>query len=87
MILSERQQEALNKAQKHGGKLIRWNQGGYWTYEEAAAKHSDPSLDASTLEWCCTTNTIFALVRRGFMMMDNWESCSLIHRGIVQEDL
>ncbi|MDR0268098.1 MAG: hypothetical protein LBJ26_08340 [Paenibacillus sp.] len=83
MFLSERQQEALNQAQKHGGKLIRLNQGGYWTYEDETAKQGD-CFQTSTPEWCCTTNTIFALVRRGYMAMDHWESCYLIENGMVQ---
>ncbi|GIP30174.1 hypothetical protein J23TS9_53040 [Paenibacillus sp. J23TS9] len=73
MDLSEKQEEALEQAQKHGGRLVRWKQGGYWTYAEAI-----PFVeDASDLEWCCTTNTIFALVRRGYMVMDDWKHCSL----------
>ncbi|MWV47193.1 hypothetical protein GRF59_26725 [Paenibacillus sp. HJL G12] len=78
MVLSDKQQEALEMAQKHGGKLMRWKQGGYWTYLEAIQERVYPSQEALDLEWYCTTNTIFALVRRGYMMMDDWEHCSVI---------
>lgn len=78
LMLSEIQQEALNKAQQHGGKLVRWRQGGYWTYTEAVSKLRDRSPSVSDLEWYCTTNTIFALVRRGYMAMDDWENCSVV---------
>lgn len=77
MDLSEKQQDALDQAHKHGGKLIRWNQGGFWTYPEAIPEEEESLSDASELAWCCTTNTIFALVRRGYMIMDDWKHCSL----------
>lgn len=78
MELNEIQQEALHQARKHGGRLIRWKQARYWTYEAAVVNGERYPQQVSDLEWCCTTNTIFALVRRGYMTMDNWESCSLI---------
>jgi len=65
--------------------LVRWRQGGYWTYEEAVAKLRDLSPNLSDLEWYCTTNTIFALVRRGYMAMDDWEHCSVIHEETANE--
>ncbi|GAB6927877.1 hypothetical protein JCM10914A_18600 [Paenibacillus sp. JCM 10914] len=79
MNLSEIQQQALDQAEKHGGRLIRWKQAKFWTYE-AAIVNSQQFRHASELEWCCTTNTIFALVRRGYMVMDDWGSCSLVPR-------
>ncbi|MCJ8014642.1 hypothetical protein MUG84_23430 [Paenibacillus sp. KQZ6P-2] len=82
MVLSEIQQEALDQARKHGGKLIRWEQGGYWTYAEAIPEQEHPSSGASALDWYCTTNTIFALVRRGYMIMDDWKNCSLMDRYV-----
>lgn len=78
MILSEKQQDVLEQVHRHGGKLVRWKRGGYWTYAAALPEHEDPSMEASDLEWCCTTNTIFALVRRGYIIMEDWRHCSLI---------
>ncbi|GIO34835.1 hypothetical protein J2TS6_59760 [Paenibacillus albilobatus] len=85
LMLSEIQQEALNKAQTHGGKLVRWRQGGYWTYEGAVSNIKDRSPKVSDLEWYCTTNTIFALVRRGFMAMEDWENCLVIPEEAKEE--
>ncbi|MBB3131130.1 hypothetical protein FHS19_005850 [Paenibacillus rhizosphaerae] len=76
-MLSKIQQEALEQARKHGGKLVRWNDGGYWTYEGVLPKASG-STRWPDGEWRCTTNTIFALVRRGYMAMDDWHTCSVV---------
>ncbi|MBB3131554.1 hypothetical protein FHS19_006277 [Paenibacillus rhizosphaerae] len=73
MKLSDKQMEALSMAQKHGGQLQRWKHGGYWTYE----REPDDSRNLSKPGWYCTTNTVFALVRRGLVKMDHWESCTL----------
>lgn len=75
MVISNQQQEALDQAKKHGGKLIRWR-GGMWTFEGAACT-GENWCGVPEPEWYCTTNTIFALVRRGYLVMDGWGSCSL----------
>ncbi|OOC64005.1 hypothetical protein [Paenibacillus ihbetae] len=81
MTLSEIQQEALEQAKKHG-RLVRWKKGGYWTYEGVLTKGAgSDSSSVPNLEWYCRTNTIFALVRRGYITMDNWSSCSLVQKN------
>ncbi|WP_442602142.1 hypothetical protein [Paenibacillus sp. KN14-4R] len=79
MDLSHNQLDALEHAQEHGGKLLRWKKQGYWTYENAMEEEIDSDQKSSLPEWYCRTTTIFALVRRGYMKMDNWESCTLIN--------
>lgn len=74
--LSIKQQEALEQAEHNGGRLIR-GKGGLWTYEGASTS-GETWYGLVTPEWYCTTNTIFALVRRGCMIMDNFDSCSLV---------
>lgn len=76
MLLSIIQQEALEQARRHGGRLIRWS-GGCWTYEGAAILEDDDHSKAFP-EWHCTTNTIFALVRRGYLLMEDWRSSTLV---------
>lgn len=76
-MLSKIQQEVLKQACMHGGKLVRWNLGGYWTYEGVKPKITNSLPGTPDVEWFCRTNTIFALVRRGYMVMDNWHTCSL----------
>lgn len=76
-MLSEIQQDELKQARAHGGKLVRWNDGGYWRYEGVLPKErNSPRLP--DVEWYCTTNTIFALVRRGYMAMDDWHTCLVV---------
>ncbi|OZB94315.1 hypothetical protein [Paenibacillus sp. XY044] len=77
-MLSIIQQEALEQARNHGGKLVRWNHGGFWTYAGVLPKTRNGSPRLPDVEWCCTTNTIFALVRRGYMAMDDWHTCSVV---------
>ncbi|NOJ73294.1 hypothetical protein [Paenibacillus alvei] len=76
MLLSIIQQEALEQARKHGGRLIRWS-GGCWTFQGAAIIEGDSGSKAIP-EWHCTTNTIFALMRRGYILMEDWKSCTLV---------
>lgn len=76
MKLSIKQQEALEHAEHNGGRLFR-GKGGLWTVEGASST-GENWHGMATPEWYCTTNTIFALVRRGCMIMDNFDSCSLI---------
>ncbi|MBU5442415.1 hypothetical protein [Paenibacillus sp. MSJ-34] len=73
MPLSEMQSEALEMAKKHGGRLIRWK-GGFWTFE-GARPSGERHCGSPTPEWYCTTNTVFALVRRGLMVMYSFECC------------
>ncbi|WP_260869540.1 hypothetical protein [Paenibacillus sp. Y412MC10] len=84
-MLSKIQQEALKQACKHGGKLVRWNDGGFWTYEGVLPKARNGSTRLPDVEWCCTTNTIFALVRRGYMAMDDWHTCSVIQEETYEQ--
>ncbi|WP_106766743.1 hypothetical protein [Paenibacillus faecalis] len=74
--LSSKQKEALKKAEHNGGRLIR-GKGGLWTYEGAATS-GETWYGLVTPEWYCTTNTIFALVRRGHMTLDDFDTCSLV---------
>lgn len=76
MLLSIIQQEALEQARKHGGRLIRWS-GGSWTFQGASIIE-EVSGSKAFPEWHCTTNTIFALVRRGYILMEDWQSCTLV---------
>lgn len=50
LMLLELRQEALNQAQEHGGKLVRWRQGDYWTYGEAVSKLIERSRKVSDLD-------------------------------------
>lgn len=75
MSLSKSQQEVLEQALQNDGRLIRWK-GGFWTFEGAKSVGKNRNgLD--TPEWYCATNTIFALVRRGYLVMNNGHSCFL----------
>lgn len=80
--LSLKQQEALRHAEHYGGRLMRCK-GGVWTFEGAASLE-EVGHSLVTPEWYCTTNTIFALVRRGYMMMDNFDTCSLIKPDTIE---
>jgi hypothetical protein len=75
MSLSPIQQEAIDQASKHGKRLVRWK-GGFWTYE-GAKPCENIGGGPQVPEWYCRTNTIFALVRRGFMAINSQNCCYL----------
>lgn len=76
------QQEAIDQAENHGRRLVRWK-GGFWTFE-GARESGDSWNGVPVPEWYCRTNTVFALVRRGLMVIDDF-TCVYLARSPSQE--
>lgn len=75
MQLSKKQIEVIERSKTHGRRLVR-QKGGYWTFAGTPLIKKNGSV---VPEWYCSTNTIFALVRRGYIDMIDWKTCYIIH--------
>lgn len=59
--LSLGMQDAIAKAQAHGGELVRW-EGGFWTHP--GAQSVGVSAGARVPAWWCSWHTVRALLDR-----------------------
>lgn len=65
MKLSSKQQEAVDTAAAHGGRLV-YERGGFWTYP-GCPRRGGTAWDAQYPSWHVATGTVRALVTRGVM--------------------